>query len=111
MGLPAGPSQAHGPRLGGVPKSMLIGPCTLAHWHGRNDNKGMKPTREELKDAVKLRCPFCGRLGAVPVDIGGGEHQTYVEECPTCCHPLVVHIERAEEPGIEPRVWLEREDG
>jgi hypothetical protein len=71
----------------------------------------MKPTREELVDAVQLRCPFCGRLGSVPIDFGGGEHQTYVEECPTCCHPRVVHVERSEEPGAEPRVWLERDDG
>lgn len=70
----------------------------------------MKRTRQELVNAVQLRCPFCGRLGAVPVDLGGGEHQTYVEECPTCCHPRVVHVERAEAPDEEPHVWLERED-
>ncbi len=86
-------------------------PAPLAHATARNDNQGMRRAREKLLDTVQLRCPVCGRLGPVPVDLGGGEHQTYVEDCPTCCHPRVVHVERPEQPGAEPRVWLERDDG
>jgi hypothetical protein len=41
------------------------------------------------------------------VDAGGGQRQTYTEDCPVCCRPRVVHVEPGDEPG-EVRVWLER---
>jgi hypothetical protein len=65
--------------------------------------------RRELNELVELRCPFCGELGSVAVDEGGGEHQTYVEECSVCCKPRVVHIEAIPESRRGPRVWLERD--
>lgn len=41
------------------------------------------------------------------MDQGGGERQTYTEDCAVCCRPRVVHVEPGDEPG-EVRVWLER---
>ncbi len=32
-------------------------------------------------------CPHCGEEIDVFVDIGGGEHQSYIEDCPVCCRP------------------------
>lgn len=67
--------------------------------------------RRGLKSSVNVRCPFCGRVGAVAVDEGGGETQTYVEDCSVCCKPRVVHIECEPESRRGPRIWVERDDG
>ncbi len=37
-------------------------------------------------------CDFCGEEIVIPVDISAGEDQEYVEDCPVCCHPNVIHI-------------------
>ena len=63
--------------------------------------------RRRPKSSLVLACPFCGEEDELHVDAGGGEHQTYTEDCAVCCRPRVVHVEPGEEPG-EPRVWLER---
>jgi len=47
---------------------------------------------------IEVQCPYCGEWGVVFVDPGGGEEQTYVEDCPVCCRPTTVHA-REEEPG------------
>jgi hypothetical protein len=39
----------------------------------------------------------------VPVDLSAGSEQEYVEDCPVCCRPNVVHVE-VDEDG-EVRVW------
>jgi Cysteine-rich CPXCG len=65
--------------------------------------------RRKLSGAVQLPCPFCGELGDIPVDEGGGEHQSYVEDCPVCCKPRLVHVEPGEDGEVH--VWLERDDG
>src|SRR4051794_29949623 len=65
--------------------------------------------RRALNSSVELPCPFCGELGLITVDEGGGEHQTYVEDCAVCCKPRVVHIDAIPESRRGPRVWLDRE--
>ena len=64
-----------------------------------------------LNSSVELACPFCGKTSMVSVDEGGGETQTYVEDCTVCCRPLVVHVESVPESKRGPRIWLERDDG
>jgi hypothetical protein len=67
----------------------------------------MERMRRRLSSSVELPCPFCGELGSVFLDEGGGEHQTYVEDCSVCCRPRIVHVDPA---SRGPRVWLERDD-
>jgi hypothetical protein len=44
----------------------------------------------------------------IPLDASGGAEQTYVEDCPVCCNPNVIHLEFF--GGDEaPRVWAEAE--
>jgi hypothetical protein len=71
----------------------------------------MERMRRRLSSSVELPCPFCGELGSVFLDEGGGEHQIYVEDCSVCCRPRVVHVEHIPESQRGPRVWLERDDG
>jgi transposase-like protein len=63
--------------------------------------------RKSRRSATLVACPFCGETDTLHVDAGGGQHQTYTEDCAVCCRPRVVHVEPADEPG-EIRVWLER---
>lgn len=32
-------------------------------------------------------CPHCGETIDTDPDLGGGEEQTYIEDCPVCCRP------------------------
>jgi len=66
------------------------------------------PMRRRLSSSVELPCPFCGELGSVFLDEGGGEHQTFVEDCAVCCRPRLVHVEHDLGSTDAPRVWLER---
>ena len=45
-------------------------------------------------DVVEVVCPFCGSLDQITIDASGGATQTFVEDCASCCHPRVVHVER-----------------
>jgi hypothetical protein len=67
------------------------------------------PKHRKLQDAIELPCPFCGKVGTIVIDEGGGEHQTYVEDCSVCCRPRIVHLDTSSDVGVQ--VWLEREDG
>ena len=63
----------------------------------------MQPFAEE-SSAI---CPYCGESVEVSVDPTGPSAETYVEDCPVCCRPWVVHVAREEEEVL---VSLGRED-
>jgi len=65
--------------------------------------------RHREAEPTEVCCPFCGEPEEVFVDLGGGRTQRYVEDCPVCCRPRVVHVEPGDEPG-EVRVWLEADE-
>src|SRR5436309_1648565 len=41
------------------------------------------------------------------IDLTAGARQEYVEDCPVCCRPHVLHVEVDEDGDV--RVWAERE--
>jgi len=45
-----------------------------------------------------VECPYCGELVTIFIDPGGGEAQTYEQDCPACHRPWLVHAVE-EEPG------------
>lgn len=46
-----------------------------------------------MEDQARYVCESCGEEIVIPVDPSGGAHQDYVEDCPVCCHPNVLHVE------------------
>jgi hypothetical protein len=64
-----------------------------------------------LTSSARVACPFCGKVSSICIDEGGGEQQTYVEDCEVCCRPCVIHFDASPESGPEPVVWVERGDG
>jgi hypothetical protein len=63
--------------------------------------------RKKKPAAAAVVCPFCGEAEELYVDMGGGEHQTYIEDCSVCCRPRVVTVSPGDSEG-EVTVWLER---
>jgi hypothetical protein len=62
---------------------------------------------ETMDAEASYTCDACGEEIVVPIDLSAGESQQYVEDCPVCCRPNVIHVE-IDEDG-QPRVWAERE--
>jgi transcription elongation factor Elf1 len=60
-----------------------------------------------LREQGTYFCDACGEQIVVPLDVSAGANQEYVEDCPVCCRPNVIHVE-VDEDGMA-RVWAERE--
>ena len=52
-------------------------------------------------------CDACGEEIVVPLDLSQGSSQEYVEDCPVCCRPNVIHVEIDEDGNAS--VWAELE--
>lgn len=76
---------------------------------GGEDNADAADTSDgtSLPDDSAYVCPHCGEEIVIPVDVSQGSSQAYVEDCPVCCAPNLIHVE-LEEDG-ESRVWAEAE--
>ena len=62
----------------------------------------------DANDDTSYTCPTCGESIVIPLDPTGGAEQQYVEDCPVCCNPNVIHVEFFGE-GDPPRLWAEAE--
>jgi DNA replicative helicase MCM subunit Mcm2 (Cdc46/Mcm family) len=60
-----------------------------------------------VHDEATYICDSCGEEIVIPIDPSAGARQSYVEDCPVCCHPNVLSIE-VDDSG-EVRVWSQRE--
>ena len=60
-----------------------------------------------MNDEANYVCGACGEEIVIPIDVTQGEEQEYVEDCPVCCRPNIIHVEVDEEGDV--RVWAERE--
>jgi hypothetical protein len=67
-----------------------------------------RPRPRRPSDEGAYVCPTCGESIVIPLDPSAGEEQQYVEDCPVCCNPNVIHVEFVE-PGEAARVWAEAE--
>lgn len=52
-------------------------------------------------------CDACGEEIVIPIDASEGRSQDYVEDCPVCCNPSLIHVDV--DPDGEIRVWAEPE--
>lgn len=51
------------------------------------------PMATQVDEWAWYDCPCCGEAIRAVVDPSAGERQQYVEDCPVCCRPLLLHIE------------------
>ncbi|MCC9642611.1 CPXCG motif-containing cysteine-rich protein [Rhodopirellula sp. JC740] len=52
-------------------------------------------------------CDNCGEEIVIPLDIAAGRDQEYVEDCPVCCSPSVIHVQIDNDGDVQ--VWAEAE--
>ena len=45
-----------------------------------------------MQDEASYICSACGEEIVVPIDWSAGSDQVYVEDCPVCCRPNVLHL-------------------
>jgi hypothetical protein len=60
-----------------------------------------------MREETSYVCDACGEEIEIPVDISQGAEQEYVEDCPVCCRPNVIHVEF--DADGEVRAWAEPE--
>ncbi|MEM1225317.1 MAG: CPXCG motif-containing cysteine-rich protein [Planctomycetota bacterium] len=60
----------------------------------------------DVPDEGAYICDQCGEEIVIPLDIGAGAHQEYVEDCPVCCSPSLIHVSIDDD---DVRVWAEPE--
>ena len=60
-----------------------------------------------MQDEANYFCAWCGEEIVVPLDLSAGREQEYVEDCPVCCSPNLIHVEIDGSDDV--RVWAEKE--
>ena len=61
-----------------------------------------------MQEEASYICAACGEEVVIPLDLSAGMSQEYVEDCPVCCRPNVIHVEVGDD--AETRVWAEGEE-
>ena len=56
-----------------------------------------------MQEEASYICDACGEEIVIPVDLTAGADQEYVEDCPVCCHPNVIHLQV--EPDGDVHIW------
>ena len=64
------------------------------------------PQPESYDNDGSYVCESCGEEIVIPLDPAEGHSQNYVEDCPVCCSPNVIHVEW---DGASAKVWAEAE--
>ena len=60
----------------------------------------------KMDEEASYICDSCGEEIVVPIDLAAGTNQEYVEDCPVCCCPNLIHVDIYDN---EVRVWAEPE--
>ncbi|MBX7072823.1 MAG: CPXCG motif-containing cysteine-rich protein [Pirellulales bacterium] len=60
-----------------------------------------------MRQEASYICDACGEEIVVPLDLTAGTSQSYVEDCPICCRPNLIHVE-VDDDG-DARIWAEAE--
>jgi transcription elongation factor Elf1 len=68
--------------------------------------KRKKKRKRQPRDEASYICDACGEEIVVPLDLSAGDSQQYVEDCPVCCRPNLIHVDITDG---EARVWAEAE--
>ena len=57
-----------------------------------------------MNDEGYSNCPFCREEMVVPIDLSVGPKQKYIQDCPKCSYPSVIHVEVESDGDV--RVWV-----
>jgi hypothetical protein len=45
-----------------------------------------------IDSGARIRCPYCGIVNEITLDLSSGRSQDYLEECEVCCRPWQVRV-------------------
>lgn len=60
-----------------------------------------------MREVATYICDSCGEEIDLALDPSAGAEQEFVEDCPVCCRPNIIHVDFLDEDDV--RVWAERE--
>ena len=60
-----------------------------------------------MQDEASYICDSCGEEITLSLDFTAGSTQEYIEDCPTCRRPNVVHVAITEDGDVE--IWASSE--
>jgi DNA replicative helicase MCM subunit Mcm2 (Cdc46/Mcm family) len=63
--------------------------------------------RRSVPSEAAYVCDSCGEEVVIPLDVSQGLAQEFVEDCPVCCRPNVIHVEVNDRQEV--RIWAEAE--
>jgi hypothetical protein len=66
---------------------------------GQDDALGHEAA-SSLDEVYTAYCPYCSEENELSVDLGGGPHQSYIEDCSVCCRPWQVRVEVDDEGAL-----------
>ena len=56
-----------------------------------------------MQDEATYICDACGEEIVITLDLSAGDSQDYIEDCPVCCRPNLIHVDVDEDGQV--RVW------
>jgi DNA-directed RNA polymerase subunit RPC12/RpoP len=56
-----------------------------------------------MPEEASYICDSCGEEIVIPIDLSAGATQQYVEDCPVCCHPIILRIDVDESGDVHVR--------
>lgn len=60
-----------------------------------------------MQDRGLYHCPHCGEPIEIALDPSAAREQEYVEDCPVCCRPNVIHVRFVSESAASVEAWPE----
>lgn len=45
-----------------------------------------------IDEDYSFDCPYCMDTNAIRIDLTGGQKQQFVQDCETCCRPIVIEF-------------------
>lgn len=51
-----------------------------------------EPAHADVDSDASYVCDNCGEDIVIPIDMAAGQEQSYVEDCPVCCSPSIIHV-------------------
>ena len=47
-----------------------------------------------MSESIPVMCPYCGEMSDLSFEDEGWSRQSFVQDCPVCCHPWEVELTR-----------------
>jgi hypothetical protein len=76
-------------------EALLADPARVDALYGLEPvyEPGSDPRQRPLDASCVVHCPACWQAWELSVDLTLGRRQSWLEDCPHCCHPARIDVE------------------